>query len=494
MPVPTTHLRSLTEYILLLIPFPLLFFGCGPADSGVRDALCISNVSIIDVEQELRKNMTVFVKDGRIIAVEPAADISPHASNTIINGEGKFLIPGLWDAHVHFDYTEELAPRMFDLFLGYGITSVRDTGGRLGKVKAWRDKALENPETSPRVMIAGPLLDGMPNVYDGSAPNRPPLSVGSGSVEEVLNILDTVRAAGADFLKAYEMLTPAQLLAVTAAADSLGLKVTGHIPLSMDAISASNAGMDCMEHLRNIELSCATNADELLAQRRKMLAMGAEDAGGVLRTRIHQAQRSTAIANQDSAKTAAVLAVLAQNGTWQVPTLALNTFVRRKYFTRPDWAASVAHLPDSLSQSWLKRMEELAQRTFPESLAEQGDWSMQMIRPLHEAGVELMAGTDCPIAYLTPGYSLHEELAVLVEAGLTPLAALNAATYNPARFFGLENELGLVKENYLADLLLLDANPLEDIRNTTHINGVVRAGRYYSRSELDAMLAGTSKK
>lgn len=482
-------LRVATPLLLL----PLFCFRCSPGTSDIQDALVITNVNVIDVEAGLRQNQTVYVKDGHILDLGPSTDVSPAPSNTIINGTGKYLIPGLWDAHVHFDYAESLAPSMFALFLGYGVTSVRDTGGRLKKVKAWQDAAGRDSTAAPRVKIAGPLLDGAKNVYDGSSPRLPPLSVGSGSVGEVLAILDDLDETGVDFFKAYEMLSPDQLVAITKRAREKGLKVTGHIPLSMDAITASNAGMNCMEHLRNLELSCAANADELLERRRIMLALNEDIGGSVLRSRIHAAQRTEAMARQDSTKTAEVLRVLAANNTWQVPTLALNTFRNRMYVSRPDFQESVKYLPDSLSQYWLDGMKALGTQTFSATAKASGTWSMSMIKPLHDAGVEMMAGTDCPIAYLTPGYSLHEELAVLVESGLTPLEALKTATLNPARFFGMEETLGLIEKGYLADLVLLDANPLEDIRNTTKIRAMVRAGRYYSRRELDALLAGAKQ-
>lgn len=480
---------TITGFTLLFI----FFFSCRPAVPDIQDALVITDVSVIDAEAGLRENQTVYLKDGRILSIVPSADAPASSSNTVIDGSGKYLIPGLWDAHVHFDYAEPLAPSMFALFLGYGVTSVRDTGGRLEKVKAWRDAAGRDSTAAPRVKMAGPLLDGDRNVYDGSAPNLPPLSVGSGSVTEVLDLLKELEDAEVDFLKAYEMLTPDQLLAITKRAREMGLKVTGHIPLSMDAVSASNAGMNCMEHLRNLEVSCAANADELLEKRLKMLALDENIGGSVLRSRIHAAQRTEAMAKQDSAKTAEVLRVLAANNTWQVPTLALNTFRNRMYVNRPDFQESVKFLPDSLSQNWLEGMKALGTRTFSAAAKASGTWSMKMIKPLHAAGVEIMAGTDCPIAYLTPGYSLHEELAVLVESGLTPLEALKTATLNPARFFGMEDTLGLVRKGYLADLVLLDANPLEDIRNSTKIQAVIRAGRYYSRRELDALLKSAKK-
>ncbi len=194
---------------------------------------------------------------------------------------------------------EDLAPSMFYLFLGYGITSVRDTGGKMDFVKMWKDKALANPSDAPRVMIAGPLLDGMPNVYDGSSPERPPLSVGLATVEAAVNKVNELDSLGVDLLKAYEMLTPEQFAIIAKMAKEKGLKVTGHVPLSMDVISASNLGLSSMEHMRNLELSCASNADELLQQRLQLLEAEKDSAGGVLRSKLHNLQREMAVKNYD---------------------------------------------------------------------------------------------------------------------------------------------------------------------------------------------------
>ena len=177
---------SFMKNLLLPILLSLLFFTCTSNSRTIyKDAICITNVNTIDAKDGLKEDMTVIVKDNRIIKTGKSSEIKLDPTNTIINGEGKYLIPGLWDAHVHFAYIEELAPSMFDLFLAYGITSVRDTGGKIDFVKKWKDQALANPTDAPRVMIAGPLLDGLPNVYDGSTPQRPELSVGAGTVEAV---------------------------------------------------------------------------------------------------------------------------------------------------------------------------------------------------------------------------------------------------------------------------------------------------------------------
>ncbi|MEQ8302696.1 MAG: amidohydrolase family protein [Cyclobacteriaceae bacterium] len=459
--------------------------NCSPKEEIFDDAICIQNINTIDLTDGLKENQTVIIKSGKILRIANSNELRLAPSNEIIDGTGKYMIPGLWDTHVHFSYIEELAPSMFDLFLLYGITSVRDTGGRIEFVKEWKDKALASPTTAPRVMIAGPLLDGMPNVYDGSDPGHPPLSVGLATEDEVANQIEMLDSMGVDFLKAYEMLTPQQFAKVTELAKAKGLKVTGHVPLSMSVVDASNGGLNSMEHMRNLELSCASNAAELLDQRRKFLDAGKKDPGGKLRSSIHQAQRQEAIENYDEAKADEVLAVLAQNQTWQIPTMALNTGFVNRPFMQPHWQESFTLLPDTISNQWNHYIGMAMEREVPAFTIAYSRWMKNMVSKIHDKGIGIMAGTDTPIGFLTPGLSLHEELKVLVDSGLSPQEALKTATLNPAIYFGMEDELGSIRENMWADLLILDANPLEDIQNTRAIRAVVKQGNYLDEQDLN---------
>lgn len=478
-------IRNHYAAILLIL---LFCFSCQPAGEMFEGAIIIEHVNTIDPSDGLKEDQSLVIREGKIVKIAPSAQLSLSPENKIINGKGKYVIPGLWDAHVHFAYIEELAPRMFELFLAYGITSVRDTGGKIDFVSKWKKKALENPQNAPRVKIAGPLLDGMPNVYDGSSPMRPELSVGSATVEELEAQIRSLHAQGVDLLKAYEMLTPEQFKTVTKLGKELGLPVTGHVPLSMDVSTASNAGLNSMEHMRNLELSSASNAAELWEERKQMLADGKDDAGGDLRSLIHSTQRPKAIENYDEAVADKVLAVLAKNETWQVPTLALSTGMTEQPFSRPAFQESFQYLPDTLEQNWRAGAERVSKVELSDFNKAHSAWMFNMVGKVHEAGIDIMAGTDCPIFFLTPGRSLHEELSVLVKAGLSPLDAIKSATLNPATYFGMENELGSIKENMWADLLILNANPLEDINNSLSIETVIREGKVYDRNALDNML------
>ncbi|MEM8525865.1 MAG: amidohydrolase family protein [Bacteroidota bacterium] len=477
---------------LLFFVSGLLFTACKDKDQLFKDAICIQNITTIDAEAGAQENQTVVLQDEKIIKVAPTDELQLALENNIIDGTGKFMIPGLWDAHVHFAYIEELAPAMFNLFLAYGITSVRDTGGKTDFVKKWKDQADANPTEAPRVFFAGPLMDGMPNVYNGSTPARPPLSVGLKDVEAAEQMADELIAQGVDLLKAYEMLSPEQFKAIMKKAKEKDIIVTGHIPLSMDAITVADLGMNSIEHLRNLEMSMAKDSEELLKMRQKLLELGKEEEGGVLRANIHQAQRMEAIANADKEKTKAVLAALKRNNTWQVPTLSIMTAVVDHPFANPEWKKSFDYLPESVGKKWTESLDRYLEREVPENQKVYAQWLYDMTKQMQEEKIGILAGTDCPIFYLLPGLSLHGELEFFSRAGMSPMEILKSATLSPAQYFDMEDELGLIQEGMFADLLLLDANPLEDIRNTQQINTVIRHGKVYDREALKELLEEAS--
>lgn len=453
----------------------------------VTDGFVIQNVDLIDPVEGLIQDRTVIIEQNKIQGIYHANDFESHEENIVVDGTGKYLMPGLWDTHVHFAYVEELAPSMFDLFLGYGVTSVRDTGGDMAVVKKWKEKAEAQPKHAPRVKIAGPLLDGVPTVYDGKSPSWPGLGVGAGTVEDAVALVEQFHADGVDLIKAYEMLSPEQFKAVIKRSKELGLKVTGHVPLSLDVIEASNLGMTSMEHLRNIEFSCTADTEELKRQRRIMLENSEKEIGGKLRSRIHNTQRSSVLENIDPAATKEVLAILAKNHTWQIPTLSIMTGASERPFGRPGFQASFKYVPPALEERWTMTANQIIGNDPSELSVKYANWLFKTVGEMNEAGVPIMAGTDCPIFFLTPGLSLHEELALLVKSGLTNLEAISAATLAPAQYFDLEDELGTIAPNMIADLVLLDKNPLVDIKNTTSINAVVKDGRLIDKKMIKKM-------
>lgn len=450
------------------------------------DSILFESVSVIDASSGMREDQYVLISGNKIVEVSDNP-IQVPAGTMVIDGEGKFLIPGLWDAHVHLTFTPELEESMFRLFLGNGITSIRDTGGLLHKLLPWKEKSIREPNSSPRVFMAGPLLDGEPNVYDGSA-GRPEISIGLENEEEAKAMVDSLAAAGVDLIKSYEMLSPAMFMAILQAADSHELPVTGHIPLSMDLKEASTAGLRSMEHMRNLEMAISADSDSLLEERRKMLAAGKDSAGAALRSQIHTAQRLHAIRTFDKDKSSEVLRILQKNGTWQIPTMALLTGGLNRLYEDAGWRETFESLPAAVRSQWMESAAEASEIPSSELSTAHGEWALKMIPLLKEAGLEVMAGTDTPIAYLTPGYSLHKELEMLVKGGMEPLEALESATLLPAKYFQVQDSIGTIDKNMIADLVLLDANPLDDIKNTRKIRAVVRNGSFYNRQALDSLL------
>ncbi len=310
----------------------LTFALCGCSKKPNPESLLIHNVTIIDAKNEQRDAMSVRIQKNKIVEVLPSEGLKIPEGARVIDASGKYLIPGLWDAHVHLTYDQDLTPSMFDLFLMHGITSIRDTGGELELVLPLKKAAEKDTKNTPRVMITGPLLDGIPTVYNGAGPRTPKLAVTVGTVEEAIRQVARLSEAGVDVLKVYEMLSPEVFDAILKKADSLGIPVTGHVPLSVDAIAAAQVGMRSMEHLRNLEFAFTSDWDSLLTARKKMLLEGTGSPGGRLRANIHNAQRSYAFQMEDSVRKAQVLEQLAKNKVWQVPTLTRYDLCRLTSF------------------------------------------------------------------------------------------------------------------------------------------------------------------
>ncbi|MFK7830701.1 MAG: amidohydrolase family protein [Congregibacter sp.] len=423
------------------------------------------NVTPLDAHSGAGAVQDVLIADGKITSMGQALDAP--AGTRIVDGRGRFLIPGLWDMHVHLSYDDRLSDSMGDLFLDYGITSVRDTGGQLDVLLPIVKKIRTSDAAAPRVFYAGPLLDGSPVVYNGQG--VPSLGTSNTVPESASLTVQALTAAGASFIKIYEMVSPEMFQALVAAAKTKGIPVAAHVPLSM---LASEAGPEAqsLEHLRNLELDCAADADKLLRQRQLALLNNDQQSGLALRRNIHATQRSVAFNAENPARCDQVIARL--TSTIQVPTARLTAMTQYPPFAATDWDAALAGLPDAVRDDWqnaAKRVNQQAYRTA-------GTWALGMIPRLAAAGVPIGAGTDTPIGWSIPGYSLHRELQVLVAAGLEPIKALKAATIVPAQFFGLHTEMGQVAVGFGADLLLLDANPLDDIANTRSIRMVMAHG------------------
>ncbi|HVT34057.1 MAG TPA: amidohydrolase family protein [Nevskiaceae bacterium] len=444
--------------------------------------LAIEHIHLVDATgAPARSGITVLVRDARIAQIAPDGHVQIPADAQRVDGTGRWLIPGLWDMHVHV-----LRPgrpdAYFPLLVAQGIVGVRDMGGDLplAEVRRLKDAIARGARTGPQLVAAGRILDGPPM----QLPQISTLVTDAASAQAAVQ---RAHDDGADFIKVYNRLSRPAYFSIATAARKLGLPVAGHVPFSVSAREASNAGQASIEHLFNILFACSSREDELMA--RKADTLGPGIAGE--RREQRRAYLRDVLDSYDAPRAQALFALFARNHTWQVPTL-----VQRRAFGEPDtWQADAQQLqyvPQTQRWRWdVQQDGRIANREAEDRELERRFYEKdrEQIPPMLRVGVGFLAGTDAGDPYSVPGFSLHQELALLVDAGLTPLQALQAATREPARFLHREREQGTVETGKRADLVLLDADPLADIHNTSHIAGVVLDGRWLDRAALDVLLA-----
>jgi len=473
-------MRKSLALLLLLVAFatPLTARRLPFTEPG---SLAFTHVTVIDMTGAPPKSdMTVVVTGNRIAAVGQTGKIRIPKDAQVIDATGKFLIPGLWDMHFHIHETE----RTFPLFIANGVTGVRNTGGDFQKLFEWREAVASGRLLGPRIVACGPVIDG-PN------PANPDHAIPVGGAEEGKQAVRFLKLNGADFIKIYDGVPRDAYFAIAEEAKKQGLPFVGHVPNVVTMAEASNAGQKSIEHLGTFFEGSSTAETEL----RNWPASPVKNRDfSVIPARI--AARGTRMLDTYSEQKAAeLMRLLVRNKTWQVPTLLakqVNTFVddiskvqdpRYKY------------IPASVKERWSPDKNFFYRYRTPAYIAYQKRWfqkEMETVGAMRRAGVPLMAGTDGG-AYTVPGFGLHQELALLVKAGLTPMEALQAATINPARFLGESNMLGTIEQGKIANLILLEANPLADISNTERIDAVIANGRFFPKTVLRMMLANVEK-
>jgi len=468
--------KNLIFLILALIPLLV----------AAQNVLVIKNVSVVDMKySNIKKNQTVIIEGNRIVAISTNAKIP--ASSKIVDGTGKFLIPGLWDMHVH-TLRRERVPLYFPQFVANGIIGIRDMSTPLEDFDLFR-QAMDRRDTILRphfIMACGPALDGVNNA-------RPGLSIPIASVEQAKEAVDLLYNHGANFIKVYSMLHNDAFLAIINQARKRGLSVAGHIPAFVSALEASDAGLKSMEHSYGILECCSRNEVAI----RKEIEQAASNPNGpaawaaVVRT-TDKAYAEYAVGNDfDQKKADTLFSHFIKNGTWQCPTLV----VRRAFALMNDSNFTndrrVQYIPKADVDRWnpqtdLRHKDLTAEETTQRNIRFQEE--SKNVGRMKKAGVGILAGTDLGNPFIFPGFSLHDELELLVKAGLTPFEALKTATINPARFFNMQDSLGTVEKGRIADLVLLNANPVESISNTKKIEAVIVNGRLLQRADLDAIL------
>jgi imidazolonepropionase-like amidohydrolase len=448
-----------------------------------QPTLALQHVNVVDVRAgRVLADQTVIVEGKRITNIGPANSIRPPAGANIINGNTKFLIPGLWDMHVHAAWAG-LDSIFAPLFVANGVTDVREMFGALPTVRAWKTRAQSGEW--PHMIASSHILDGPRPIW--------PTSATAGTPEEARRKVDSLQNAGADFIKVYNRLPRDAYRAAIDEAKRLGTYVAGHVPDAVTVAEASDLGQRTIEHLTAVSSDCSSMADTLRAER---VALATDTS--VTRAITSFARQTTRIlATRDPERCAALIARLARNHTWQVPTLVVLRSMAHLDDGNFTADARRRFMPEAIVTSWNWRNDFRLRGRTPD------DWAnakrayqrnLEIVGEMRRAGVSILAGTDVLNPFAFPGFSLHDELALLVQAGLTPTEALRAATLNPAVFLNATDSLGTVEKNKRADLVLLDANPLTAIQNTQKVNAVVLNGRFYNRTALDSMIAYAERK
>jgi imidazolonepropionase-like amidohydrolase len=442
----------------MLASLPLLRGQSAPGHSAPEGSTAFIHLTVIDGTGSVLPDHTVIVTGDRSVIVGPSAATPVPPSTRTIDSQGRFLIPGLWDAHAHVSYFKASA---LPVLLANGVTSIRDMGGLLDELDRWKAETDREIRPGPRIFRAGPIVNG-------KAFNQFQIAVADAA--EARGAVRVLKNANADFVKVHAAISRDAYYGLQAECRLLGLSYCGHMPRAITPEEASDAGQLTLEHVG---------------------AFGDRFAF----TGVPVDAIADALARFRQNEAPALFARFAKNKTWFTPTLITSKAAIHLGDHRPD------PLDRYVSASCKKITEELltrpAYRTLssPDSIRRQErefEQLLPLVKLMKSSGVGLLAGTDFAVSIIYPGFSLHDELELLVMAGLSPMESLLTATANPAQVLG-QKKLGKIKPDYLADFVLLAENPLQDIRNTRKIQAVVSRGRLLDRTALDRMLAAAEE-
>lgn len=419
-----------------------------PSDSG---ALVITHVAVIDTRAgKLLEDRDVVILDDRIISVEPSGSAHAPPGSGLLDGHGKFLIPGLWDCHVHLSLTTESA---LPLLVATGVTDVRDMGGRLTQIDDWRSRIAAGVLVGPHITRVGPMLNGK---------SFNPYQMAVGGPEATRGAVRTLQFIGVDAIKVHRRLPRDSYFAAMEEAKKAGIPLVGHVPMEVTPAEASDAGQATIEHTQTLfegTFSSKLKEEELPEAIRRWLA--SEEPDGLF-------------------------AKFVKNGTWVTPTL--EGYLEMANLSKPGVPPDPRYRYVALSQRKAFEKLQQAQPALTKGLRHLYEALVEATARMHRDGVMMLAGTDAAGPRLV-GFSLHQELAEMVKIGMTPAEALRTATLNPAKALGKTADFGTVEAGRVADLVMLEGNPLERIENTGRISAVVLGGKVYQRPQLDQLLA-----
>ncbi len=468
----------------------LLLCGCALAAEPARDhALAITNVNVVDVtDGHVDRNVTIYIRGNRIQWVAKHAMLEHGEHLQVVNGVDRYAIPGLWNMHVHLvqdvpaEYTERV---LTPLLIASGVTGVRDMGGNLESLKSLRDRVASGKLLGPRIVFSGPMLDGPQPAYSDSLAITTP--------EDGRAAVRLLKQQGVDFIKVQSLLSRDAYFAIADEAKQQGINFAGHVPDAVTAAEASQAGQRTMEHLLNLLRGCSTEERQIMtaadefAARTRVTAAQASAFG--------QAQRERIVRTYSPARADDLFQRLLSNRNWQTPTL-----VELRFFEFADvgeWERDprMRYVPPFLQVKWKQQRQDFLRDRSPANLASWKSFlrkNREQLALMRRDYVHFLAGTDSG-PYAFPGSALDDELELLVENGLSPLAALRGATVEAAIVMNRQRDSGAIAQGRIADIVLLDGNPLEDIRNVRKVSAVVYDGHFYEQTDLARLTSAAAQ-
>jgi len=441
--------RIKSGFVIFLLLIPIVSF----CYAGNHDCL-ITNVNIVDVNTgKILKNKTIAIDNDRITAIYDK-EIFGSTATIVIDGNGKYLIPGLWDMHAHYKWSHvDLDP----LLIANGITGIREMWGDMPALVEIPKKIQQEGAVSPDVYLSGDLIDGNP-------PSFPAGCLVVTTPDEAVDAVKKQIDKKVDFIKVYSSLSEECFMAIAKEAKKKNITFAGHIPNRVSIYKAIEAGMVSSEHLYGFLNACSAvdTSNEAL------------------------------ISTFSEKRFDSICSVLAKSSMWLCPTLTVNramSYLNDTIFTNDN---RMSYLPGYILEIWNQKMAPYTKTeidNFAKSTRVRYLFELSLIGKMNEKGVKFIAGTDFPNPFVFPGFSLHDELSLLVKGGMPTLDALRSATINAAIFMNKKADFGSIEVGKLASVVLLNKNPLENIENTKTIETVIVRGKVINRKALDSMLA-----
>ncbi|WP_316821667.1 amidohydrolase family protein [Pedobacter gandavensis] len=466
---------------LQMIILALFFAQVTFAQRKTADLL-IKSATIIDIKTgKLIPKQSIAIKDGVITAVFKDQQLSGYTASQTLDATGKFLMPGLWDNHMHFGGGTQLIEEnknLLPLYLAYGITTIRDAAADISpSVLQWRDEIANGKLQGPTIFTSGPKLEGYNSSWIGD--------IEVGNTKEILDALDSLKKMKVDFVKITDnTLSPPLFLESIRLARAAGFKVSAHIPNALSMEQIAGAGLTSVEHL-GYALKAASGQEKEIS---KAVAEGRLKGKAFNQKVMDTFDETAALATYKN---------MAKHGMYLTPTLSLSYILA--YFEKDNHKNDdyLKYIGKGLQQTYVGRVKRIEQDNseaieFRHLLFEK---TVKTLPLLQKAGVKIMAGTDAGYlnSYTYPGIGLHKELELMVKYGLTPLQALQASVINSPSYFN-KKEYGSLQKGKKADILLLDENPLQNISATQKIYAVVAKGTVLDRTILDHMLESVKSK